>query len=263
VKVLIVDDEPPARERLRRQLAEFPDCGDVAEAASGEEAVACCEDATPDVVLMDIRMPGIGGLEAARRISRMPAAPAVIFTTAYDEYALDAYSAGPADYLMKPIRSTHLARALAKASRPTRAQLVTLGAEAPASPAAAAPGTAGTMGGDTSTRRSVTARHGDRLQVIAIDRILAFRADHKYTSVLFDEGSVLIDDSLKSLERTFAQDLVRIHRETLVNLRYVVALRRDDDGYHVAELADGKGSTRALRISRRHLAGVRQRLRQA
>jgi two-component system response regulator AlgR len=251
VRILIVDDEAPARERLRRHLASFPDCEAAGEAGSGEEALRLCREAPPDVVLMDIRMPGMGGLEAARVISTMEAAPAVIFTTAYDEYALDAYAAGPADYLVKPVRREHLARALSRAARPTRAQLaaLTTGADE------AVPATTG------ATRTSITARTGDRLEVVPLETIVAFCADNKYTNVLHERGEVLIDDSLKSLAHEFGEAFVRIHREALVSRRHVVALERDGSGGYHVRLERGDGGTLCLRVSRRHATAVKRRLR--
>lgn len=263
MKILIVDDEAPARERLRRQLAEIEPANEVAEARSGEEAVRRCSEDEPDVVLMDIRMPGIGGLEAAVRISSLPSAPAVIFTTAYDEYALDAYSASPADYLVKPIRRESLANALEKAARPTRAQIsrlhpvvnggVVRNGAAAASLASPPP---------PPKRSTISARCGERLQVIPVDSVIAFRADNKYTNVIHHGGEVLIDESLKSLEAEFPERFVRIHRETLVSVSHVEALERTREGHYRIRLNQQTGQGRSFRVSRRHAAGVKQRLRE-
>jgi two-component system response regulator AlgR len=260
MKVLIVDDEPPARERLRRQLSELGDCETVGEAGSGEEAIRLCEHGEADVVLMDIRMPGMGGLEAARRIAGMAEAPAVIFTTAYDEYALDAFSASPADYLVKPVRREHLARALQRATRTTRAQLAAL----PSAASAAAPTPAAPAGekADARGRSAISARTGDTMTLVPVDSIVAFCADNKYTSVVHQRGEVLIDESLKSLEQEFAHAFVRVHRETLVSLQHIVALERDRDGQHHVRLALDPEHEVRYRVSRRHAAAVKKRLRQ-
>ncbi|MEO0973229.1 MAG: LytTR family DNA-binding domain-containing protein [Pseudomonadota bacterium] len=246
MKILIVDDEAPARERLRRQLAEIGTAEAVSEAASGEDAIRRCGEEEPDVVLMDVRMPGIGGLEAAVKISRMPSAPAVIFTTAYDEYALEAYSASPADYLVKPIRRESLESALEKAKRPTRAQIKQI------SP----------MPTPVEQRTTISARCGERLQVIALDTIIAFRADNKYTNVIHQAGEVLIDESLKSLEAEFPERFIRIHRETLVSLRHLDSLERTREGHYQVRMTSEEGEARCYRVSRRHAASVKQRLRE-
>ncbi|HEX4619089.1 MAG TPA: response regulator, partial [Steroidobacteraceae bacterium] len=128
LKVLIVDDEPPARERLRSLLAEIAEVDVVGEAVSGAEALAHTHDLAPDIVLLDVRMPGMNGLEAARHLSVLEEPPAVIFTTAYDEYAVEAFEAHAAGYLLKPVRKEQLAAALTRAGRLTRAQLQKLAA---------------------------------------------------------------------------------------------------------------------------------------
>ncbi len=248
MKILIVDDEAPARERLRRQLAEIAPSNKVTEAVSGEDAVRLCTQQEPDVVLMDIRMPGMGGLEAAVQISSMPSAPAVIFTTAYGEYALDAYSASPADYLVKPIRRESLATALEKARRPTRAQIREI--EPP------------TREQKEQQRTTISARCGERLQVIALDTIVAFCADNKYTNVIHHAGEVLIDESLKSLEAEFPERFVRVHRETLISLGHLDALERTREGHYQVRMTEEAGGGRCFRVSRRHAASVKQRLRE-
>src|SRR5579864_2641547 len=132
LKVLIVDDEPPARERLRSLLAEIADTEVVGEAANGYEALREAHERAPDVVLLDVRMPGMDGLEAARHLNVLEEPPAVIFTTAYDQYAVEAFQAHAVGYLLKPVRREQLAAALTRAGRLTRAQLQKLasGAEA-------------------------------------------------------------------------------------------------------------------------------------
>jgi two-component system response regulator AlgR len=178
----------------------------------------------------------------------------VIFTTAYDDYALDAYSASPADYLVKPIRRESLATALQKATRPTRAQIRTL-----ARSDGAAPGVTTTR--RPSQRTTISARCGERLQVIPVESIIAFCADNKYTNVVHQGGEVLIDESLKALESEFPEIFVRIHRETLVSVRHIEALERTRDGWYRVRLNESRGQHRFFRVSRRHAAGVKQRLR--
>jgi len=129
-RVLIVDDEPPARERLRSMLAEAGDFEVAGEAGHGEQAIDLVDRLTPDIVLLDVRMPGIDGLEVARHLAALPAPPAVIFTTAFDEYALQAFDSEAVAYLLKPIRAEKLRAALAKAARLTRPQLQQVAAAA-------------------------------------------------------------------------------------------------------------------------------------
>ena len=123
LRVLIVDDEPPARERLRSMLAEAGEFVCAGEAGNGEQAIDMVDRLTPDIVLLDVRMPGIDGLEVARHLAALPEPPAVIFTTAFDEYALQAFDSEAVAYLLKPIRAEKLRAALAKAERLSRAQL--------------------------------------------------------------------------------------------------------------------------------------------
>src|SRR5215510_16604100 len=124
LKVLIVDDEPPARERLRALLAEIGEVEVIGEAANGAEALSHTHDLAPDVVLLDVRMPGMDGLEAARHLNVLEEPPAVIFTTAYDQYAVEAFEAQAVGYLLKPVRKEQLAHALRHAARISPSRLV-------------------------------------------------------------------------------------------------------------------------------------------
>ena len=123
MRILIVDDESPARERLKQQLSELGDCEVIGEAANGQQALECCQQLQPDVVLLDVRMPGLSGIEIAQHFNSLDAPPAVIFTTAYDEYAVDAFEAEAIGYLLKPVRKEKLARALRHAGRVSSTRL--------------------------------------------------------------------------------------------------------------------------------------------
>lgn len=244
MKVLIVDDEMPARARLARILGELEDWEAVAEASNGTQAIELCTTHLPDVVLMDIRMPGMNGIEAARHIATMERPPAVIFTTAYDGYAMEAFDAQAVGYLVKPVRKERLERALLHAARPTRAQLAAL-----------------TENGDEqqpARRRHLAARIADRLRLIPVESVYYFQADQKYTSVCHVEGEVLIDEPLKDLEREFGDDFLRIHRNALVALKHLESVERDDEGRYWARL---KGSDQRLSVSRRHATSLRRKLR--
>ena len=131
MRVLIVDDEPPARARLAALLAELPGFDVVGEAGDGQSAVEAAMAHDPDIVLLDIRMPGMDGIEAARHLAGLPQPPAVIFTTAYDRYALEAFETQAVGYLLKPVRQQRLTEALEKAGRLTRAQLAALSGAQP------------------------------------------------------------------------------------------------------------------------------------
>ncbi len=243
MKVLIVDDELPARQRLRHLIDEIDDFEIVAEAANGNQAIELTQTHEPDVLLMDIRMPGINGVEAARHLAALDEPPAVIFTTAYDEYAIEAFDAHAVGYLMKPVRRERLIRALRHASRLTRNQLAALRT-------------------DDSTgeeRRShLCARVRDQLELIPVQDIFYFQADQKYTTVRYRDGEVLIDEPLKTLEYEFSPDFVRIHRSTLVAVEHMRSVERDTSGKQFAVFRECDAR---LPVSRRHAAALKRRLR--
>lgn len=245
MKVLIVDDEQPARERLRRLVNDGGLHTVVAEAANGEEAVAMAAKYNPDVVLLDIRMPGIDGIATARHLNSMESPPAVVFTTAYDEYAIDAFDARAIGYVLKPVRRERLERALEHAARITGQMLYQLTDESTLK----------------SRRQHVCTREHGELRLIPISDIRYFNADQKYVTVHHSGGQSLIDDSLKVLEEEFAAEFVRIHRSALVALSQIDRLEKTADGTSQVvlrdEIVDGDD---ALTISRRHLADVRRRL---
>ena len=249
MRVLLVDDEQPARDRLRQLLEELGSCEVIGEAANGEQALALAAREQPDVVLLDIRMPGMSGIETAHHLNAMSKPPAVVFTTAYDEHAIDAFDARAVGYLLKPVRGRRLRGALEHAARLTRGQLTEL-----------------TLAGIQSrARRHVCARAKGRLKLIPVADILYFRAEHKYVAVRHARGQDLIDESLKSLERAFASDFVRIHRNALIRVDAIDRLETRADGQvRIVLRADAENSDNAradkLMVSRRHRASVRRRL---
>jgi two-component system, LytTR family, response regulator AlgR len=242
MKLLIVDDEPPARERMRRLLEEIGDCEIVGEAANGLEALASCGETQPDVVLLDVRMPGISGIEVARHIDSLEDPPAVIFTTAYDQYAVDAFETEAVGYLLKPVRKEKLAHALRHAGRisPTRLARVAKSA------------------GLDQRREQICARLGEQLRLIPVADIYYFVADQKYITVRHKGGENLIDESLKSLAAEFSNDFVRIHRNALVAERQISAVERMDDGQYIVRVRD---CGTVLQVSRRHAAELLRRIR--
>jgi two-component system response regulator AlgR len=241
LKVLIVDDEPPARERLRGLLSEIADIEVVGEAANGLEALRETHERAPDVVLLDVRMPGMDGLEAARHLNVLEEPPAVIFTTAYDQYAVEAFQAHAVGYLLKPVRREQLAAALTRAGRVTRAQLQRLAAA-----------------GAAERRTHIAARHREGLKLIPVEEVLYFLADQKYTTVRHLHGEHLIDDSLRLLEGEFGTAFVRIHRNALVGVRYLERIERNAEGQYLVHL---RGCEAPLQVSRRMAGELKERFR--
>ena len=239
LRVLVVDDEPLARERLSHMVEELPAAELAGVAASGEEAVLLAGRLRPEVVLLDIRMPGMDGLEVARHLARMPEPPAVIFTTAFEQHALAAFDAQAAGYLLKPVRPDKLAEALDRARRPTRAQLARI-----------AEGTGGAR-----TRIAVRAR--EALKLISVEDVVCFIAEQKYTTLRHVAGEELIEEPLKALEEEFAERFVRVHRNALVAVTHIEGLERDPDGHQRVRLRGGG----TLPVSRRLATDVSRRLR--
>jgi two-component system response regulator AlgR len=244
MNILIADDEAPARRRLRDLLDGIaPTAASADEAADGGEALRLAAERLPDVVFLDIRMPRLDGIEVARHLARLPKPPAVVFTTAYDDYALEAFEVSAVDYLLKPIRRERLATALHRAQRLSETAWRRLEAALPA--------------GRPARSQLCAYRHGE-LRLIPAASVLFFRAEQKYTVVRTVDEEVLIDDSLKSLEDEFGDAFIRIHRNALVAAAAVIALERKADGNVAVRL---RGIDEALSVSRRHLTAVKSRLR--
>ena len=240
-RLLIVDDEAPARERLERLVDELPEWTSIGSCSGGAEAIRCVEQEDPAVVLLDIRMPGMSGIEVARHLSRLPTPPEVIFTTAYDKYALDAFDSHAVGYLLKPVRRERLESALSHAARLGDAFLSELSLKARG----------------LERRRHVAARVRDELRLIPVSEISYLRAEQKYVSVHHAGGDDLIDESLKQLEEEFPDILVRIHRSILVTIDAIEALEKDEvGGYHVRLRGEG----RTLAVSRRQVSDLKSRL---
>jgi two-component system, LytTR family, response regulator AlgR len=241
LKVLIVDDEPPARERLRSLLTEIGDVEVGGEATNGEEGLRSAVDLSPDVVLLDVRMPGMDGIEAARHLNALEEPPAVIFTTAYDEYAINAFEAQAVGYLLKPIRQEKLAAALSQAGRLTRPQLLKIAAATP-----------------SERRTHIAARHREGLRLIPVEEVQFFFAEQKYTTVRHLKGEDLIEDSLRALEEELGSGFVRIHRNALVSVRFLERIERNADGQYFVRL---RGCEAPLQVSRRMAGELRDRFR--
>ena len=242
MRVVIADDEPLARERLRGLLAQRPDVEVVAEAADGQHALHACAEHRPDLVLLDIAMPGIDGLEAARHLAAFEPRPAVVFCTAYDAHALSAFDAEAIDYLVKPVRAERLDAAL------ERVRTFAAGRER-AGDGETAPG---------QVRSHLCARLRGSLRLIPLEDVRYLQAEEKYVVVHHARGEDLIEESLKSLEDEFADRFVRIHRNCLVARQELVELRRGTDGHVMAMLRSGGAP---LEVSRRCVPQLRQTLR--
>ncbi|MEM9620964.1 MAG: LytTR family DNA-binding domain-containing protein [Pseudomonadota bacterium] len=236
MRILLVDDETLARDRLRRIL-EDADYEVVGEAANGADAVASCGQLLPDVVLLDIRMPGMDGLEAARHFLALEQPPAVLFCTAYEEHAIQAFDLQAVGYLLKPVRREKLLEALGKTSRLNKAQLAALSAA------------------DASRRTHISARTHKGVELIAIDEVKFFQADQKYVTVRSADGEIIVDETLRELEDEFADIFVRVHRNALVARKHIDGLVKGDEGVVFVRL---KGVEDTIAVSRRHLPSVRK-----
>ncbi|MDZ7751870.1 MAG: LytTR family DNA-binding domain-containing protein [Gammaproteobacteria bacterium] len=240
MKVLVADDEPLARERLRALLEEIAEVGTVLEAADGRSALDLVMAEHPDVVLLDIRMPGMDGLEAARHMAALESPPPVVFTTAYEQHALDAFEVRAVDYLLKPIGRERLAQALTRAHSLGPALLAVLEERR--------------RGG----RSHISAPSRQGLSIVPVDEVRFLLADNKYVTVGWPGGELLTEEPLKAFAEEFGERFIRIHRAALVAGAHVRALERTRDGRHEVAMT---GVERRLEVSRRLLPEVRRRLR--
>ena len=248
MRLLIVDDEALARERLRSLLEEV-DPGEgieiVGEAASGQQAIEQAQALQPEIILLDIRMPGMDGIEAAWHLNSLSPAPAIIFTTAYDEHALAAFDANAVGYLLKPIKAERLQQSLDKARSLKKGQLQALQESR-----------------QSKTRSHIGVRTRGDLQLIPVSEICYLRAGQKYVELCYtsgtESGTVLIEESLKALEEEFTGRFERVHRNALVALDYISGLEKDSLGRVRVTL---KNCDEKLDVSRRHVAALRKLLR--
>lgn len=252
MNILIVDDEAPARTRLRQLITDMgKDYEVVGEAANGWEALKQCSALLVDLVLLDIRMPGLDGLGTAARLAERTPPPAVIFVTAYEEHALQAFDRQAVDYLLKPVRRERLAIALQRARSLTRPQLQTL--ETLISEA-----TTPIPAATEAKRQHLCVSIRGALLKLALDEIYYFRAEQKYVIARYTQGDVLLEESLKELEEEFPERFVRVHRNALVAREQIEALERITEGHYQIRLRDCPDR---LEVSRRNLADLRRWLR--
>jgi two-component system response regulator AlgR len=256
MKVLVVDDEVLARERLLRLLHKLQPQGQSWQAADGAQALKLVQQHTPDLLLLDISMPGMDGIEIAARLAELEQPPAIIFCTAYDEYALQALRHQAVAYLLKPVRETELAKALADAGRVNRVQLAALEARDNTAQGDAAGHPAG--GEDGEGPRALLVSHTHRgVETLPVAEVRCLLAEQKYVTAISPGRQLLIPDTLKELEQEFGDRFVRVHRNALVARAYITRLQRDEGGAWQVVLV---GVSERPQVSRRHLASVKQRL---
>ena len=236
MKILIVDDESLARERLHDLVEELYADVQISEATNGLEALDKISDQSPDIVLLDIRMPGMDGLEVARHVLLLERPPAIVFTTAYQEHAISAFDANAVDYLLKPIRKDRLKTAIERAAIVNQSRLTAL-----------------SQGLETK-RTHISAMVQGNIQLIEINNIYYLKAEQKYVTAAWPGGEILLDESLVSLESEFPDYFIRIHRNALVAKNHIKGLSKTADGQIMIKLAD---MPIELAVSRRHLAAVK------
>ncbi len=244
LRVFIVDDEPPARNRLRELLS---DCNEqlplvvAGEAGNGQEALDKLMNDPADVVLLDIRMPQMDGIELAQHLQKLPKPPVIIFTTAYDAYAIKAFELHAIDYLLKPIRLGRLFDALRRARTvvPIRTEVLRDLLPEP--------------------RRHLAIHERGKIHLIPIEQVLFLRAELKYITVRTVERDYLIEESLTALEKEFAARFTRIHRNCLVAKEAIEGFERGgDEGEGSGWMVKLKGLPELLAISRRQQQIVKE-----
>ncbi len=240
MKILVVDDEPLALQRLKQLLAEIDSVSTIYLANNGLEAIESCQDYQPDLLLMDIRMPGMDGLEAAQHISQTAKPPAIIFTTAFDEYALKAFDVSAVGYLLKPVRAKALAEAIEKAKKLNQVQLNAIKSQ-------------------QQGRSNITAKISGNVKLVPVVDILYFQAELKYVTVKHLNGETIIEDTLKELQKEFSDQFVRVHRNAIVAKKFIRGIHRDNKGHAFVLVGDDEIK---LEISRRHMSEVKKLINQ-
>jgi two-component system response regulator AlgR len=208
IRVLIVDDEAPARERLHRLLDRCEQVELCGEASSGEEALTLITTSKPQLLLLDIRMPGMDGMTLAKKMEQQPNPPLVIFTTAYSDHALDAFGVEAVDYLLKPIRFEHLQQSLQRVQKRLESNKSAL---------------------EKAPQFLRTTLQG-KAELIALSDVLLLQAEQKYVVAYTRVREVILDESLKQIESHFPNVFVRIHRNALVPVSQLVGVEKDHEG---------------------------------
>ncbi|SEL51744.1 MULTISPECIES: LytTR family DNA-binding domain-containing protein [unclassified Acinetobacter] len=240
--ILICDDEPLAVERLSRLVTQLGHQV-VATAHHGKEALTLVQQYEPDVILLDIQMPEMDGLTCAQHLSQLNPMPAIVFCTAYDEHALTAIQAQAKGYLLKPIIKSELENTLNNLTKLTQAQMSNIEQKENME--------------EKHQRQQIAAKTYRGLELIPIENVYYFLADQKYVTVRHKNGSVLIDETLKDLEREFSNKFIRIHRNALIALDYLDGLELVASGQYQVRCRELEEK---LAVSRRHLPLLRERM---
>jgi two-component system LytT family response regulator len=243
-RVVLVDDEPPARHTLRLLLSREKDFEIVAECSHGAEAIAAVSEGRPDVLFLDVRMPGLDGFDVLRRL-RPDAMPAVVFVTAYDRYAPQAFEQHAIEYLLKPFTDERFADVVEHLRERLRERtFAALGARLPGLIAE------GAVNGE---RRQLVVRDGSRTHVIAHDDIVWIEAEDYYAAIHAGGRRILARESLRTLAGTLdPARFARIHRSAIVNTKWIKAMEPLASGDQRLLLEDGT----TLRVSRTHRAAL-------
>ncbi|HIF18393.1 MAG TPA: response regulator transcription factor [Cycloclasticus sp.] len=241
MNVLIADDEPLARQRLKRLVEEIdPTFKVYSDAENGLQALQQCIELQPHIAFFDIRMPKMDGLHAAAEIRNAKLKTHIIFVTAYDEYALEAFNKNAIDYLLKPVKKERLKQSIEKVATINEQQQINL-----PSP--------------LKRPRQVLCAHTHKgLEVLNVKDIIYFKADHKYVQASTTDSAILLVDSLKALETEFSDVFFRIHRNALINVSAIKAISKTADGQSEIHL---HGTKETLAISQRHQPALNKRLR--
>ncbi len=243
MKILIVDDEALARERLHDLVIELYPVAITIEATNGLNALEKISEHSPEIILLDIRMPGMDGLELANHLLQLESPPAIVFTTAYQEHTLSAFDANAVDYLLKPIRKERLKLAIERAAIVSQSKLALLNSNRE----------------EISARTHLSAMVQGNIRLIAVENIYFLKAEQKYVTAVWPGGEILIDEPLVTLETEFPKQFTRIHRNALVAINHIEALRKTAEGQHVIKLAD---MPIELSVSRRHVSDVKRIIKQ-
>jgi len=242
MKILVCDDEPLARERLSRMVQEAGHTV-VAQAINGVDALEKVRQYQPDILFLDVRMPEMDGIRCAEALSCLENPPAVIFVTAFDQHAIDAFRTQAIGYLLKPVNRNDLAEVLGRAGRLNAAQVNHLREiESPNS---------------RPMRNHIAARTHRGMELIPVDSIYYFLADQKYVTVRHASGQVLIDETLKELETEFGNRFIRIHRNALLAIPFLEGLEMIATGQYQVRF---RGIPERLAVSRRHLPQLRDKM---
>ena len=235
LKILVIDDEAPARNRLRRMLAAIQDVQVIGEAATGQEALDLIPKKLPDVLLLDISMPGLSGMKLAQILQKQDSAPAIIFCTAWSDQAVKAFECDAVDYMVKPVRAERLSLALDKARR----FLASL---------------------DSSRSENfLRSTVGGKVTLVPVKEVIYLSAEDKYTTVVYEGGRMLINQSLLDLESEYPDVLLRVHRSVLVSIKRIRGLEKAPGGRHFLDL---DGCEDHPQVSRRNLPAIRKLIRE-